>query len=90
MNVVYIGKMGDAINNLFALTKIVSKVVVVNTDFSYFYDEVDGMQQTIGKDCRILNLYKSGSYIEKKIPLWLRKLWRYFMCVFWDALFINS
>ena len=81
MNVLYIGEMGDAVNTLLGLSKIASKVVIINTDLTRFYDEVPGMKEAIGSSCRVWNFYRSRGSLDRRIPPRARKLWRYLVCL---------
>lgn len=81
MNVLYIGEIGDAVNTLYALLKVASKVVIINTDLTHFYNEMPDMKASIGSKCRVWDFYKSRSVFEKKIPPRFRKLWRYMTCL---------
>ena len=82
MNVLYIGEMGDAVNTLLGLSKIASKVVIINTDLTRFYDEVPGMKEAIGSSCSVWNFYRSRGCLDRRIPPRVRKLWRYLVCLF--------
>jgi len=81
MNVLYIGEMGDAVNSLLALSRIASKVMIINTDLTHFYNEVPGMKSAIGSSCRVWNYYESRGSLAGNIPPRARKLWRYFICL---------
>ena len=81
MNVLYIGEIGDAVTTLFALLKVASKVVIINTDLTHFYDDMPDMKIAIGNKCRVWDFYKSSSILEKIIPPKIRKLWRYVKCL---------
>jgi hypothetical protein len=82
MNTLYIGEMGDAVNNLIALSKIASKVVMINTELTRLFDKVPGMEQATGENCRVWNLYESVGVFARRIPPKVRKLWRYVRCLF--------
>ena len=81
MNILYIGEIGDAVTTLFALLKVASKVVIINTDLTHFYDDMPDMKIAIGNKCRVWDFYKSGDPLEKKIHPKFRKLCRYTTCL---------
>jgi hypothetical protein len=81
MNLLYIGEMGDAVNSLIAFSKVVSKVIIVNTEVNRTFKDVPGMKEALGESCQVWNLYESRSVFDRRIPSRLRKFWRYLTCL---------
>lgn len=82
MNILYVGEMGDAVNNLIALSKISSEVIMLNTSRTDFFDEVPGMKRAVGASCRVHNLFDGHPLSGGSVATLLRKGERYSVGIF--------